>query len=627
MVVWKLENGLLNLLIDNTSYPVTGNTILDIEDGKEVKIADNIIPKVSSVFPNIDFSLSNFFSTIRANISIPKEKNDILPECQFYVKDPDFISHNVPFLITDYYVADDVFLLIDPNQANELKKMFLSFSSGPIGYKQVALILKENSPYISIKENEIIWGKKCLSDLVKSNTRQILFPYQVSGVDWMDTVLSEDVGFVLADEMGLGKTVQIITVIDEQKNNGPSLLIAPNSLLENWSREINKFAPWISFYVDAGKNRQHNFRRLEKFDLVITSYDIARTDFAVFSSIDWNLIVLDEAQMIKNYGTFRSKEIRKFPKRCGIAVTGTPLENHLTDLWSIYDFCFPSLLGTIRDFKSTYSDNFDDAQQLEGVISSLMLRRHVKDVRKDLPEKVIYPIALEMNLNEAEDYERIKNANIDELGFSLGVINTMRSYCAMPSLQDSSLENVSPFEQSSKFNYLFESILDEVCTIKEKVIIFTSSIGAQQIICENVKSRYGAFCASLNGAVPQDKRQSIIDEFSNHIGFAVLLINPVVGATGLNITAANHVVFYTLEWNPASEDQCIARAARIGQTQTVFVYRLFYSGTVEDEVNDCLEKKRGLQSAAVKGTSSEIRPDIQNALRRSPFFRGDNLIQ
>lgn len=622
MTGWKLDSNLLTFYLNDVPHKLAGSDILDIEDGRDVIIDGYKVPRVSSELPDINFSQALFFSTVKATIYTPITKNDNLPYCQFEIVDPAFRSHSVPFLVSDYVVSDGLFLIVDKEQASNLEALFTSHASGAIGFRQIALIQKTGSNYISFEASDEHCLKRVLDDIKKSNTRSVLFPYQLQGVEWMDTVIGEDTGFVLADEMGLGKTVQIITVIDEQRAKGPSLLIAPNSLLENWSREIKRFAPWLSFTIDAGKTREFNYRRLLQYNLVITSYDIARIDFAVFISINWNLIVLDEAQMIKNYGAYRSKEIKKFPKRSGIAVTGTPLENRLTDIWSIYDFCFPSLLGTVKEFKAEFSDESDSAEKLEKIISPLMLRRRVREVRNDLPDTVIIPVALDMNPKEAEGYERFRIEYTEENGFCIGVINKLRRYCALPELVDPSFSEISPAESSAKFAFLFDSILDEVFCLKEKVIIFTEAIGAQERICENIRGRYGAPCELLNGGTPQENRQKVLDAFSDKIGFAVLIINPEVGATGLNITAANHVVFYTLEWNPAKEDQCIARAARIGQKKTVIVHRLFYLGTVEEEVNDCLERKRLLQDVTVKGTSADTNPDINKALQRSPFLRG-----
>ena len=618
---WKVENGRLILHSGDKTYNKSWEEILDIESGKSLLIDGKRMPAPSEQL-KIDFSLSSFFSSLKAVVYLPSSKNDVLPSCQFVISDPDYSDHEIPEIPNKYIVIDGLFLICDDNQAKELGNLFSSSHSGPIGYRQVAFLRKQNSPYIEFVTSD----EHCSAvhrEKEQSNVRSILFPYQLQGVDWMDMVISEDTGFVLADEMGLGKTVQMITVIDEQRAFGPSLLIVPNSLLENWSREIKRFAPDISFIVDAGNSRQNYYKRLLKYDLVITSYDIARLDSSVFYSIDWNLIILDEAQAIKNSGSLRSKEIKTFRKRSGIAITGTPLENHLTDIWSIYDFCFPGLLGTISEFKEHYSDDTDSSTLLEQIISPLMLRRRVRDVRKDLKPVITTPIALSMNPYEAEGYERFRTEYIEENGFNLGVINKLRRYCALPSLVDENQKEILPFDMSAKFSYLFEGILDEIFAMKEKVLIFTDAIGAQQAIAEEIKARYAVFCVLLNGSVPISERQSVIDEFSSKVGFAVLIINPTVGATGLNITAANHVIFYTLDWNPASEDQCIARAARIGQKKNVFVYRMFYADTVEDEINNCLDRKRQLQDSAVKGTTAEVIPDIKRALEKSPFIRGE----
>lgn len=623
MSEWKEENSLLTLYIDGTQYNLTGKEILDLEGGKKIEIGGNEIPKVSSQLPKINFGNAMFFSTVRAKINIPQTKNDLMPWCQFEVVDPSFESHDSSFLVSDYIIVDNEFLLINEEQAKELMTYFKVYASGPIGYKQIAFIQKtlSDNEYITFDISDEHCNVHKRDEHSLSNVRASLYPYQLDGVEWMDMILDDDVGFVLADEMGLGKTVQIITVIDEQRSKGPSLLIAPNSLLENWAREICRFAPWISFTIDAGKSREYNYMRIQKYDLVITSYDIAKIDFAVFCSVNWNLIVLDEAQNIKNYHTNKSTEIRKYNKRCGIAVTGTPFENHITDIWAIYDFCFQGLLGDIKSFRSNFKDNHESAEKLERIITPIMLRRRANDVLKDLPDKVIIPIALEMNPAEAEGYERIRIEEKEEGKGDLGLLTTLRRYCALPELADPSMRSPFPADSSAKFAYLFEGLLDEIYALGEKVIIFTGWLGAQAKIQDHLKARYGKFCGTLNGNTPIEARQKLIDEFGERVGFAALIINPTVGATGLNITAANHVIFYTLDWNPASEDQCIARSARIGQKKTVFVHRLFYSDTIEDEVNDCLERKRALQNVTVKGTTADIKPDIQKALSRSPFLR------
>ena len=449
---WKIENGRLILYSGDKTYNQSWEEILDIESGKSLLVDGVRVPAPSEQL-KIDFSLSSFFSSLKAVVYLPSSKNDVLPFCQFVISDPDYSDHEIPEIPEKYIITDGQFLICDENQSTELGNLFSSSHSGPIGYRQVAFLRKQNSPYI-----EFVTSDEHCSAVHKekdqSNVRSVLFPYQLQGVDWMDTVISEDTGFVLADEMGLGKTVQMITVIDEQRAFGPSLLIVPNSLLENWSREIKRFAPDINFIVDVGSSRQNYYKRLLKYDLVITSYDIARLDSSVFYSIDWNLIILDEAQAIKNYGSLRAKEIKTFRKRSGIAMTGTPLENHLTDIWSIYDFCFPGLLGTISEFKEHYNDDSDSSALLEQIISPLMLRRRVRDVRKDLPAVITIPIALSMNPYEAEGYEHFRTEYIEENGFNLGVINKLRRYCALPSLVNDEQKEIPPFDMSAKFSFI-----------------------------------------------------------------------------------------------------------------------------------------------------------------------------
>ena len=386
--------------------------------------------------------------------------------------------------------------------------------------------------------------------------------------------------------MGLGKTPQIISVLTSNVSKGVSLVIVPNTLKENWRREIVKFSPSLKVFVYEGKRRFLYYNKLQKYDVVITSYDTARLDFSVFKQIEWNLIILDEAQAIKNEGAIRSRTIRCFKKKSGIAVSGTPFENHVTDVWPIFDFCFPSLLGTYAQYKKEFKDDIESAARIEKIISPLLLRRKVNDVRKDLPEKVIIDKVLEMDDKEASLYEEIRKQYASVNGTpNLGSLQKLRQFCALPSIVVPELENESPIDISAKFSVLLE-ILNEIYSRKEKVLIFTSWIPAQNTIKNFIENVYGVTCYLENGSVPQEQRQEEVDKFSAESGFSAMILNPTVGGTGLNITAANHVIFYTLDWNPSLEKQCIGRAARSGQTKTVMVYRLFYSNTVEDIMND-----------------------------------------
>ena len=611
VVEWRLEDYQLVLSCDDVDYYPSWEEILEIEDKQSWPPVGSI--PVPSKFVAVDYSYTMAYSSLKAKIYVPAEKDGRLPECQLFLEDTDYNLHGIPAIPESCYaVLDGCFLVFEKEQGEELAELLGSTTSGAFSYIKLSKIMqKGTSMYVEIIEDDDICTHTMLESLEKSKVRNILFNYQLQGVDWMDAVISEDTGFILADEMGLGKTVQVITVLDEQRCFGPSLLIAPNSLMVNWVREIKKFAPHITYFVHSGVKRPQYWKKLQGYDLIITSYDTARADFAIFDQIHWNLIILDEAQSIKNYGAKRSKAIKDFPKRSGIAVTGTPLENRLTDIWSLYDFCFPGFLGDdVKEFKEAFSE--ENAEKLEKIISPLMLRREVAKVRKDLPDKIIEPVALTMNPAEAEAYERCRT---EQSGSGIGAITKLSRYCALPSLLDNSVNK----EESAKYCYLFESLLDEIYVQKEKVLIFTQWLDAQEEIRAEVRSRYAAYCEVLNGNVPASERQTVVDEFSHKEGFALLILNPTVGGTGLNITAANHVIFYTLDWNPAMEDQCIGRAARIGQTKTVFVKRLYYVNTIEDEINSCLESKRQLFGRTIVGSDGERQPDISRALQLSPF--------
>ena len=216
--------------------------------------------------------------------------------------------------------------------------------------------------------------------------------------------------------MGLGKTFQIIALLLLEKEFGTSVVVAPSSLLENWRREIVHFAPSLQIWVQRGSHRIYYWKELLEYDVIITSYALASDyDHAIYTQHAWNLLILDEAQAIKNYGTNRSQRIREIAKRSGIAVSGTPFENHLTDIWSLFDFSCRGLLGSLSLFKSVYPDTETAAKSLEQIISPLLLRRKVADVKKELPEKIIIPVPLEMKWHEAEQLADIFLNNFEDI--------------------------------------------------------------------------------------------------------------------------------------------------------------------------------------------------------------------
>jgi SNF2 family DNA or RNA helicase len=494
--------------------------------------------------------------------------------------------------------------------ANELRKANLQFEDN---------VLK-NIEHIKCDDSDLqIYG-------LKAN----LFDYQKSGCNWLTFMYKNHCGCILGDEMGLGKTLQVIGLIGYMKEHSKkinTLVIAPISLLENWKREINKFYPSLKILVHHGSKRTGYYKDLIDYDVVITSYSNCQNDLSILNMINWDLVALDEAQNIKNPYSNRAKFIKMINRKMSVAITGTPFENHLTDIWSLTDFVIPQYLGKLNTFKNEYEDSDDAAMKIENYLTPIMIRRKVADVAKDLPERIDIPQALSMTIEEAKYYdsqrkkyitEELKSTRIDK-------IQGLRMFCTHPSVykkSDISIEE-NPIKYSTKYERTCE-ILEEIFQKEEKAIVFTSFNDMNRIFCRDIPKRFNVETLSITGDTSPNERQLIVDKFSNFDGSALLVLNPRAAGTGLNITAANHVIHYNLEWNPSIEDQASARAYRRGQTKTVFVYRLFYINTIEEIINERISRKREISNLAVVGNQGEIdQNDLIKALKLSPY--GGNL--
>lgn len=495
------------------------------------------------------------------------------------------------------------------------------------------------SQYIELLRNTDDFGRNCLINNVESSAidKKIdgdanipyglnakLYKYQKIGYNWMRYMLNENSGCILGDEMGLGKTLQIITLMLYYKHEKktPILVIAPVSLLQNWQRECERFAPSIKTLIHHGSRRSGRYKTLEENDVVIISYNTAVSDSSILKMINWQLVVLDEAQNIKNPGSDRTKFVKMIPRNASIAVTGTPFENHVSDIWSLADFVIPGLLGTQTEYNNYISDDIEGADKVQPLLTPIMIRRMVSDVATDLPEKIVIPQAIEMSEIESLKYEELrKDASGAGLsgGIGIAILQKMRMFCTHPYLC-CDYQTFNPIKESLKYQRLCE-ILDEIFELDEKVIIFTSYQEMFNIFEKDLSVRYNIPIFTINGKTKVENRQTIVDRFNECEGTALIILNPRAAGVGLNITSANHVIHYNLEWNPALEDQASARSYRRGQQKTVFVYRLYYINTVEQVVNERLERKREIAKTAIVGTDGSIenRNDILNALNISPI--------
>ena len=528
------------------------------------------------------------------------------------------ISRDVPEVFADLLNGDD------PTDLPYSKAISLLSSSGPIPvfaterFRQAAKDAAESLP-------ELI-------DIPGLNAK--LFPYQARGIRWMHETASLTGGLILADQMGLGKTLQIngLLLQDPPSASTPALVVCPTSLIANWVREVEKFAPSLTVLVHRGPNRTGVFRGLQKADIVVTTYDTMVNDIAIFGAFEWSWVICDEAQAIKNPDSNRRQEIITIPRRKAIPMTGTPVENSLLDLWSLVDFAIPGLLGTRSQFESAYPDTVDAAKALNAITDPIILRRRVADVAGDLPERIDIDLPVELDEVLVMQYRSVREKTMARYPVAGALVATLQLqlFCAHPwlRLKDPSDEDgedaeIGPEENIPLWTPKIErlvSILREAFENDRKVIVFALFNRLGDLFREACAPIDRVFWDAINGSTPQDERQTIIDSFTTHDGPGCLVLNPKAAGAGLNITAATIVVHYTPVWNPALEDQASARAHRRGQTLPVTVYRLFYEDTVEQVMLDRSKWKQDLGNE-ITPISTRDGEDVRRALSIEPVAK------
>jgi SNF2 family DNA or RNA helicase len=526
----------------------------------------------------------------------------------------------------DHIVIDNTWFPFTPGSQNDIQSILDSAGikeTGTIRLGQYLSLVKTENDLVHNKIEQI--NPDIAGTVAEEGPQHVnaeLYPYQKKGWQWLRFMRQENIGGILADEMGLGKTLQIITLLanESRKDIFPSLIICPSTLLENWRREFAKFAPQLSTHIHQGPQRTGFPTELKKNDIIITSYDTLLRDSSLFGNIEWKVVICDEAQVIKNPETKRAIAVKKVPRLAGFAVTGTPVENSLTDLWSILDFAVPGFLGSRSSFVGNFGTGMNGAARLEKLISPLILRRKISEVAQDLPPRIIIPQVMELNPEEEDSYERVREETRMEFQTnpSLLVLTRLRMFCTHSFLL-SDRPGEDPSFYSNKYIRLVE-IAEEIVANGAKMLVFTSYNRMNDLIVEDFSSRFGIYSVSIDGRTPVNKRQKIIDEFSAVKGAAVLVLNPIAAGTGLNITAASHVIHYNLEWNPAKEDQASARVYRKGQDKPVTIHRLIYANTVDEVIDQRLDRKRQLAGTAIVGVQGDEDDyyDILKAISKSP---------
>ncbi|MBN1524930.1 MAG: DEAD/DEAH box helicase [Spirochaetales bacterium] len=453
--------------------------------------------------------------------------------------------------------------------------------------------------------------------------KAVLREYQQKGLDWLSFLDSLSLGGCLADDMGLGKTVQILAFLCgiRKTQKSASLLILPASLVDNWLREIGQFLPSLKYHVAHPGLRskedpvidENAIDEINRYDIVITTYSLAGK-YEWLKNYRWNYIILDEAQAIKNPGTRQTRQIKKLSAVNRIIMTGTPIENKLADLWSLFDFLNPGLLGTGREFTAftkTLKDNPHGYSRLRNVVGPYILRRLKtdKNVISDLPEKVEMKTYARLSKKQVVLYRQLvdelqiklkeQTEGIKRKGLVLGSIMKFKQLC---NHSDHYLGSGDYNEQDSgKFERLKE-ICETIMEKRERLLVFTQFREIAEPLREYLASIFQKQGLVFTGSTNVKKRKELVNMFQGHEYVPFMVLSLKAGGTGLNLTAANHVIHFDRWWNPAVENQATDRVFRIGQRKNVIVHKFITKGTIEERIDDMLEEKKKMSSGIIQST-------------------------
>lgn len=512
-------------------------------------------------------------------------------------------------------------------------------------YRAIYLDSLKNTKYNIIKTDNLFdnfidkfYKFKDINLTLPKDELKILRDYQVTGVKWLYTLAKTGFGGILADEMGLGKTIQVIYYIKQMlkdNENNKFLIVVPTSLAYNWDHEFDSFGSNIKRKICVGNKdkRTKMLRNLNDTNVIITTYGLLREDEELYNNLNFNTMVIDEAQNIKNNMAGITKVVKKINAENKFALTGTPLENSILELWSIFDFIMPGYLASLTKFQSKYKiKDFDEDSEilikgLSKQINPFILRRKKQDVVKELPDKLINDIYIELKDEQKKLYvaelERVKEEMekiIETEGMNkarfliLQLLTQLRQICIDPSIvYDNYKDGSNKLEQ-------LESIVNEYIKNNHKILIFSSFKTALNIVKEKLnKAKIKTYM--IDGSVPAKDRIEMVDNFNNNDDVKVFLIMLKSGGTGLNLATADVVIHLDLWWNPQAENQATDRAHRIGQKNTVEVIHLITKGTIEEKILELQNKKRILSDKLIDGEirdknilSELTKEDIKNLL-------------
>ncbi|WIV11458.1 DEAD/DEAH box helicase [Proteiniborus sp. MB09-C3] len=534
-----------------------------------------------------------------------------------------------------YYKLKDGSYL--PLEMNELKSMseiidYLELDNKDFE-KDIMQIPKFKALYLDEKlkqsENNYIKRNLLFKELVQNikepgdidytipeKLKKILRDYQRFGFKWLKTLAAYGMGGILADDMGLGKTLQVLTFILSEKMEGnrlPNLIVAPTSLVYNWAAEVEKFTPELSTLVISGSKdeRQNNIEDIMNYDIVVTSYPLIRRDIELYENIKFKYCILDEAQHIKNPMSQNAKSVKDIKAHNYFALTGTPIENSLTELWSIFDYIMPGYLLSHSKFTKKFErpiikeNDKKSLEELSKYIRPFILRRLKKEVLKELPDKIEHKLVAELTTEQKKIYiaylNQIKGEIEDEIkdkGFErshikiLAGLTRLRQICCHPSLF------IEGFNGESGKLQLLEELISDILDGGHRILLFSQFTSMLKIISHMLEKKEIGYLY-LDGSTDTMERGQLVDSFNKGKG-QIFLISLKAGGTGLNLTGADTVIHFDPWWNPAVEEQATDRAHRIGQESVVHVMKLITQGTIEDKIFKLQERKKELIDSVIQ---------------------------
>lgn len=516
-------------------------------------------------------------------------------------------------------LTQDKQLSLSTTQLMRINQLQESLIDSDNDNQEIQTLQWQGDDYLKQKAKELNKSFGLSEIPVPNNLTVTLRDYQTVGFSWLQFLSKYGLGGILADDMGLGKTLQILTHILHEKNTGklksPCLIVVPTSLLSNWQAEIRKFTPSLTSLVISGPNRNKLYQQINKIDIAIISYGIMVRDVNTLTKYNFHIHILDEAQAIKNSKTRAAKVASSINSSQRLCLSGTPIENHLGELWSLFNFLMPGFLGSQKQFENIYQfpiekeQNQDRQSDLSKRVSPFMLRRTKSEVAKELPDKTEIVQIIELNEAQANLYETIRLTMSDEIKQAMqktqgstnkiiigNALLRLRQVCCHPALLK--LDSLTDEHDSAKLNWL-TTVLPNMVEEGRKILLFSSFTSMLDIIEDHLKT-LGIDSIMLTGKTPSNKRGALIEKFQTGT-IPVFLISLKAGGAGINLTAADTVIHFDPWWNPAAESQASDRAHRIGQDKNVFVYKLITKGTVEQKIQKMQKHKHALAQGIFDG--------------------------